>query len=448
MYREKLSKPLLRRLKGRVVLPIIVKARYNVEELWAELSQYELSRFAEARLFSLLPSVFPFNYSGLIRRFGMLSGIFASRDIEYIADHPYVEKVYLDVPMEAFQFPTVPPEGVYRLHNLTFTSTFWTRKILGAEELEGMGYTGRGVKVAVPDTGATLYHEQLGARLSGVQFETVMPAQRGDSNGHGTWCLTCIGGAEAVAEAASHLVGQVVRVKGIAPDAELLAIKVLGYVIGTGSTSQIIKGLELAAEWDADVISMSLGGPVEVDKPEDDPFYPVIKQLTEEGRIVVVAAGNEGPDPQTIASPGAMPHALTVGAYDPVTGEVADFSSRGPTPWGDTKPDVIMPGVNIESGSTGILDVAVEKLPDHYAVLSGTSMATPHAAGMAALFRQVYRELLGRELTRGELYSMVEAYYSSRGVVKSNDFGWGPITVEVLKEWLGTQYGVELAPAK
>jgi subtilisin family serine protease len=231
----------------------------------------------------------------------------------------------------------------------------------------------------------------------------------------------------------------------MAPDADLLAVKVLGYVIGTGSTSQIIKGLEIASEWDADVISMSLGGPSETETAEEDPFYPVMEHLVnEEQRIVVVAAGNEGPEPNTISSPGSMPQVLTVGAYDPIKGEIAEFSSRGPTNWGDIKPDVVAPGVNILSASVGLLDYAVEKVADRYGILSGTSMATPHVAGLAVLMRQAHENLLRQTLTVDEIKKMMAAWAIEQGIEKNNDYGWGPITWDIYEWWLSTQYSLQV----
>ena len=444
MY-DTISGPLLRRLYSSQVHPVIIKARPGYfRELWHQVKQ--LDAFQAVRREYFIHEILPFGYYGPIPRFGMISAVLATHDILHLADSLYVEKIYPDLAMRALiTYPTVPQEAVYTYRHLQFTTTKYTKKLIGADVANEKGYTGKDVKVAVPDTGAPVYHEQLGWRYGSFEMKSVMPAQQFDSNGHGTWCITTIGGVPGKDERMTRKTGSEIEAEGIAPDADLLAVKVLGYVIGTGSTSQIIKGLEIAAEWGADVISMSLGGPSQTDSPEDDPFYPVMEKLVnEEQRIVVVAAGNEGPGENTISSPGAMPQVLTVGAYDPIKGELADFSSRGPTNWGDTKPDVVAPGVNILSASVGLLDYAVDKVLDRYGILSGTSMATPHVAGLTTLMRQAHNTLLGNTLTVDEIKQMMQNWADEQGIEKSNDYGWGPITWDVYEWWLSTQYGVNI----
>jgi hypothetical protein len=95
--------------------------------------------------------------------------------------------------------------------------------------------------------------------------------------------------------------------------------------------------------------------------------------------IPVVAAGNEGPRPGTVGTPGALTAVLTVGALDPIGGGVARYSSRGPTPWGSVKPDVVAPGGGypdrgIDSAITGLLDRAGDGIPSRYSPIQGTCM--------------------------------------------------------------------------
>jgi subtilisin family serine protease len=180
-----------------------------------------------------------------------------------------------------------------------------------------------------------------------------------------------------------------------------------------------------------------------VDSQEEDPFYPVMKKLIESGVVPVVAAGNEGPEPGTIGTPGWLEDALTVGAYDPITGEVAKYSSRGPTRDGRVKPDVVAPGGGypdhgIDSAIVNLLDRAGDGVPNRYSPIQGTSMATPHVAGLVALMVQAHRELLGRDLGVDEVKRMMEAL----GHSKNNDAGWGAITWQLYEQWLETQYGV------
>lgn len=124
----------------------------------------------------------------------------------------------------------------------------------------------------------------------------------------------------------------------------------------------------------------------------------IIENAWDKGIVVVAAAGNEGPDPSTISSPGISPKIITVGAMDDVDtvvridDQVADFSSRGPTPDGLVKPDILCPGVNIISlrSPKSYLDKMYKssRIETNYFTLSGTSMATPICAGVVALMLQ------------------------------------------------------------
>lgn len=257
-----------------------------------------------------------------------------------------------------------------------------------------------------------------------------------------TWCVSCVGGIRGRDEYLSARTRRTVECEGMAPECDLLAVKALGYYIGSGSTSGLIKAIEMSVDWGAKIISCSWGSanPQET-SPDQDAFYPVFEELKAYNIIPVVANGNEGPGEGTVGSPGNMPNCVSVGAYDPITGEVAYFSSRGPTRWGAIKPDCIMPGVNIDSGCVGVIDWSVDGLPTRYAPISGTSMATPHASGVLAVMEQMYRDLLGRTLTLDEVMRFLEAMQDHP---KNNDAGWGVITFNKIKTWLSTEYGVEL----
>jgi len=226
----------------------------------------------------------------------------------------------------------------------------------------------------------------------------------------------------------------------MAPKCDLLAIKSLGYYIGTGMTSDIIDAMNMSLEAGATVISMSLGGAHEEESPDEDPYHPVLNEIVNQGAIPVLAAGNSGPGDNTISSPGALPNCLTVGAYDPIKGGIAEFSSRGPTNWNDIKPDVTAPGVNINSGSVGVCDMAGDGAPNRYSPISGTSMATPHVAGLLVLMCESSTRNAGRQLTLDEIKQMMEQL----GTAKDNTHGWGAITWGMWERWLSTQYGVQL----
>ncbi|MEU0877086.1 S8 family peptidase [Lentzea sp. NPDC005914] len=245
------------------------------------------------------------------------------------------------------------------------------------------GFTGKGVTVAVLDTGVDNTHPDLKDREIGERNFTSSP-DAGDHYGHGTHVASIIAGTAAKSGGKYH---------GVAPGASILDVKVLGDN-GSGQDSGIIAGMEWAVEQGAQIINMSLGG---YDTPEIEPLEEAVNRLSaEKGTLFVIAAGNSGPNASTIGSPGTADAALTVGAVDHEN-RIADFSSRGPTKAGTLKPDLTAPGVGIVAAlhSDGRIGPPVV---EGYTSLDGTSMATPHVAGAAALLRQQHPELKGSEL--------------------------------------------------
>lgn len=439
---ERLTSLAERRAHSRIASGFIVQTEHGrLREIVAELAPV----LEEVQ--GLMPGILerpemPFGAypAKLIPRFNMLACILPREVVFRLAENRAVVKIYPDEPMWAFQFPTVPPEGVFTAPHkitdkVTFTTTAWTRMLMGAHLANGKGYMGRGVNVSVVDTGASRVHEQIRR----VVFETTTMQHR-DENGHGTWCTSCIGGEKGRDEWLSQRSGKEVLCEGMAPECNLLAVKSLGMVVGCGTTSNIIEGVQLSLERGIDIISMSLGGASETASAEDDPQYPVMEECARQGVIPVVAAGNSGPDANTVGSPGCLPQVLTVAAWDPINGGVAKFSSRGPTNWGDVKPDVIAPGVDIDSGIVGVLDRAGDAAPNRYSPISGTSMATPHVAGLVALMRESMDKTLGAKLTVDEVKRMM----ASVGDEKDCTAGWGVLSWPVWESWLETQYGVRL----
>lgn len=253
---------------------------------------------------------------------------------------------------------------------------------IGAPEVWKAGYDGTGVKVAVLDTGIDTGHPDVGGKVVAQQnFTEEDDAQ--DHHGHGTHVASTVAGTGAKSDG---------RFKGVAPGADLIVGKVLNNA-GSGMDSGIIAGMEWAVDQGADIVSMSLGG---TDLPGTDPLEEAVEALSDKA-LFVIAAGNAG-GASTIGTPGVAESALTVGAVDKKD-VLASFSSRGPRPEdGGVKPDVTAPGVDITAASAaGTMPDEPHPVPG-YVTMSGTSMATPHVAGAAALLAQEHPDWTGRQL--------------------------------------------------
>ena len=284
-----------------------------------------------------------------------------------MASHPEIQ-IYPDLPVKAMLDGNIQQVGADQM---------WVRT-----DSYGHSVSGYGITVAVIDTGVDYMHPDLGGGfgsgyrvLGGYDFVDNDPDPM-DENGHGTHVAGIIGASGGMT--------------GVAPNVTFLAYRALGRD-GSGSMSDVVASVEAALDPNndgstadhADIISMSLGGAGYV----DDPICVAVQNAVEQGVVVVVAAGNSGPSLMTVASPGISPYAITVGAVND-TMALASFSSRGPTVDLRMKPDVSAPGVSIRS--TVPYSGTDLSSPTGYMQLSGTSMATPHVSGAAALLLQLH----------------------------------------------------------
>lgn len=259
-----------------------------------------------------------------------------------------------------------------------------------SDQLQQTGLTGKDVTIAVIDTGIHP-HEDLQGRIIGFKDFINNRTAPYDDNGHGTHCAGDAAGNGTLSGG---------KYKGPAPEANLVGVKVLDKM-GSGSLSTVISGVDWCiqnqAQLNIDILSLSLGSDAQ-QSAEDDPVVRAVEKAWDNGMVVCVAAGNSGPQPSTIASPGISPKAITVGAADDRNTVdrsddiVADFSSRGPTIDGLMKPDLVTPGVNIISlrAPRSFLDKtnSSARVDSNYISLSGTSMATPICAGVVAQMLQ------------------------------------------------------------
>ncbi|MGW5124968.1 S8 family peptidase [Streptomyces sp. NPDC004069] len=244
-------------------------------------------------------------------------------------------------------------------------------KQVHADQAWAAGYDGKGTKVAVLDTGVDTDHPDLKGRVAESKNFTDSDSAD-DHQGHGTHTTSTVGGSGAASDG---------KKKGVAPGTTLLNGKVLNDW-GEGATSWIIAGMQWAVDQKADVVSMSLGNPSELDC--SDPLSQATQELAQSAKdtLFVIAAGNSGPSNNTVSSPGCVPEVLTVGAVDR-DDSTANFSSRSPVQRTHTlKPEIAAPGVAISAAAAGGRGVYA------YESMSGTSMATPHVAGAAAIVKQ------------------------------------------------------------
>ncbi|WP_405058413.1 S8 family peptidase [Kribbella sp. NBC_01505] len=283
---------------------------------------------------------------------------------------------------------------------------------IGAPAAWKAGFTGKGVKVAVLDTGIDATHPDFKGQIVGAKNFTADPA--GDDFGHGTHVASTIAGTAAASNG---------RYKGVAPDAKLLDGKVCGSDGGCDE-SAMLAGMEWAAvDQKAKIINFSIGGP---DSPGIDPLEAAVNRLTAQtGALFVIASGNEGEDGGKVDSPGSADAALTVGAVDKQD-QFAPFSNSGPRVGdGALKPDVTAPGVNIVAAKAKNSQIGTP-VGTQYLALDGTSMATPHVAGAAALLLQQHPTW-----TAGELKSALMG--TAKVLPKQTVFQQGAGRIDVAK---------------
>ncbi len=258
-------------------------------------------------------------------------------------------------------------------------SADWNNKLIAATQVWEENVTGRSVVIAILDTGVDENHPMLkGAVIDCISM--IEGEDCHDYHGHGTHVASIAAGRPVRV----NKDGKLVWVSGVAPNAQILNVKVLGKN-GGGSISSVIKGLDFVAQWHDKhpdvpiVVSMSLGTPF---GNPSDPVVQKVNWLVKEKKIpVVVAAGNEF---VVIDSPGLAENAITVAAVDS-EGKVASFSGKGPgTNYKDVKPDIAAPGVKIPGARANSQEL-IE--------MSGTSMATPHVSGVVALILEKNPEL-------------------------------------------------------
>ncbi len=294
------------------------------------------------------------------------TNLFLNKEIRYSG----APKLLSDIEVESL------PGRVERLPNI--------------EKVHARGFTGKGQKIVVIDSGVTNHPDLKDKVVKWVDFSLAKKKTMADDYGHGTHVASVAAGTGAQSDG---------EIKGVAPDAEIVGLRIT-------RVAEAIKALQWCVENKDElglkVINMSLG---EVARKgyKFDPWAQAVEKAVDAGLVVCVAAGNEGPDPTTVSTPGISPKAITVGAYDSKgTPQLDDDtvwknSSQGPTiDEIASKPDVLGLGVSVfgalAKGAQLDSDSLAHRGKDYFA-LSGTSQATPMISGLAVILLQANPDL-------------------------------------------------------
>ena len=272
------------------------------------------------------------------------------------------------------------------------------------------GYYGQGIGVAIVDTGLALHKDFTEGGNRVVAFADFINHRNEpyDDNGHGTHVAGIIGGNGYSSKG---------KYKGVAPKCNFIGVKVLDHR-GDGNISDVLAGLQWIIDnrlkYNIRILNISVGTSSKDNMDENSLLVQGVNAVWDNGIVVVVAAGNNGPGPMSISTPGISRKVITVGSSDDNvavevfgSGRTKDYSGRGPTPYCIKKPDIVAPGSNIISCNInrysnrykiGEFRSASGDAPMMYTVKSGTSMATPVVSGAIALLLSAHPELTNREV--------------------------------------------------
>ncbi|MBS7607601.1 S8 family serine peptidase [Candidatus Bathyarchaeota archaeon] len=269
-------------------------------------------------------------------------------------------------------------------------------------------YSKDDIVIAIIDTGIDPNHVDLdGGKIIGWKDFVNGKTTPYDDNGHGTHCASIAAGTGEGNSA----------YKGVAPGAALVGVKVLD-ASGSGTLSRVADGINWAVAnkdiYGIEILSLSLGTSTSSDGT--DTVSMACNNAVDQGLVVVVAAGNNGPKTYTVGSPGAAEKVITVGSIADVGHKgffLNSWSSRGPTADGRIKPDVCAPGYLIMAAKAGTTSSYVE--------YSGTSMATPFVAGTVALMLDANPSLTPTQIK--SIIATTSIDFGPSG--KDIDYGWG-----------------------
>ena len=286
------------------------------------------------------------------------------------------------------------------------------KSIVLNEKAESMGLTGKGITVAIVDSGIS-EHKDLMDRV--LFFKDYINGRNSlyDDNGHGTHVAGIVGGNGYQSEG---------KIKGMAPKCSFVVLKVLDE-LGNGKTEYALEALEWIqehhVEYQIRLLNFSLGFVSDSSAREQQLIMEKLNQLWELGVMVVTVAGNKGPKEGSVAVPGISRRVLTVGSVEENGREALQaetkYSGRGPTLCCIVKPEVLAPGSNI---------ISCDAFSGGYIRKTGTSMSAPIVTGALALGMEYLPRLLPKDW-KLRLY-----YRSKKGA--SNSQSWGLLQVDKL----------------
>ena len=395
---EKRLTEVLRMVRPEVAVPIIISVNVPItDEVRSHLAGLGVQITGASKLVS------------------QIYGKATEESINAISTLPFVTTVHYDEPV-TMQMPDATTDNAISISPAEVAAG------MGAGELYDAGYTGKGIRIAVIDTGCDVSHPFITDSIS--KAVSIVPGEdEHDYCGHGTHCSGIALGRTITVD--GH------EIHGVAPAAELIMVKVLDKS-GSGQTSWVCQGIEKAVELGADVLSMSLGSVW--DGGGVGPDARIVNKVALEYKIpVVVAAGNSF-IPGTVGSPGSAAGAITVGSVAmqvPTRFFVSTFSSKGPLSNLQIKPNTAGFGGNLWNPKETIFSSIAGSLANGkaYAGLMGTSMATPGVAGAVALLLQA-----GLPFDRLHFENLLAMTGQPVPHIQTNMDGWGTMNVGSMYE--------------
>lgn len=345
---------------------------------------------------------------------------------------PVIDSYVVEIPRK-YIYNLKNIKGIKSVHENTHITAQMknARKVVKWEAAQSQNLTGKGIGVAILDTGIAPVNDFIQPKNRLIAFKDFAnnKLEPYDDNGHGTHVagIACGNGTNSNG-----------LYCGIAYESNLIGVKILDKE-GKGNTSKVLAGIQWIVDnkdkYNIRIANLSIGSP---GSNSLDPLVKAVNAAWDCGIIMTIAAGNNGPKNSSITSPGISKKAITVGSSDDsesVTiwgSSQKNFSGRGPTLECVIKPDIVAPGANIVSclSPTAYIDSSntegVKIVDKNYLQLSGTSMSTPIVTGAIALLLQKYPSLTPNDVKYMLKYSTTDLGYPK------NQQGWGLIDIEKL----------------